>query len=95
MVKINWTPQSKKDLVSIAEFIAQDSVKYAKIQIKRIRERVRQLSKFPNLGRIVPELENPRIRELVLGNYRIIYLIVADGRIDILSIHHSSKLLNF
>lgn len=71
MVKINWTPQSKNDLISIAEFIAQDSAKFAKIQIKRIRERVVQLASFPYSGREVPELENPRIRELVLGNFRI------------------------
>jgi addiction module RelE/StbE family toxin len=95
MVKINWTPQSKNDLVSIAEFIAQDSTKYAKIHIKRIREGVRQLSNFPNSGRIVSELDNPRIREVVLGNYRIIYLLVTDERIDILTVHHASKPLNF
>lgn len=93
MVKINWTPQSQNDLISIAEFIAQDSKKYAKLHIKRIRERVRQLSEFPNSGRILPELDNPRIREIVLGNYRIIYLFVNAERIDILTVHHSAKLL--
>ena len=95
MVKINWTPQSKGDLISIADFIAQDSTKYAKIQVKRIRERVRQLSSFPNSGREVPELDNPRIREIILGSYRIIYLIATDERIDILTIHHSARLLNY
>lgn len=95
MVKINWTPQSRNDLISIAEFIAQDSRKYAKIQVRRIRERVRQLVHFPKSGRIVPELENPRIREVIMGNYRIIYLIATDERIDILTIHHAAKLLDF
>jgi len=32
MVKINWTPQSSYDIDNIAEFIAKDSEKYAKIQ---------------------------------------------------------------
>lgn len=94
MVKINWTTQAKNDLISIAEYIGQNSKKYARIQIQRIRERVRQLPKHPNSGRIVPELENPRIRELVLGNYRIIYCLVSDERIDILTVHHSARLLN-
>ena len=94
MVKINWTPQSKNDLISIAEFIAQDSRKYAKIQVKRIRERVKQLAKFPSSGRIVPELENPRIREIIVGNYRIIYLLATDKRIDVLTIYHSARILN-
>ena len=94
MVKINWTPQSKNDLISIAEFISQDSIKYAKIQVNRIRERARQLSNFPNSGRIVLELDNPRIREVIIGSYRIIYLIATDERIDILTVHHSAKIIN-
>jgi len=94
MVKINWTPQSKNDLISIAEYIAQDSRKYARIQVQRIRERARQLATLPNSGRIVPELGNPKIREVILGNYRIIYFTATDERIDILTVHHSAKLLN-
>ncbi len=72
MVKINWTPQSKNDLISIAEFIGQNSKKYARIQVQRIRDRISQLREHPNSGKVVSELENPRIRELVMGNYRII-----------------------
>lgn len=94
MVKINWTTQAKNDLISIAEFIGKSSRKYARIQIQRIRERTRQLKEYPNSGRVVPELENPRIRELILGNYRIIYCLVSDERIDILTVHHSAQLLN-
>ncbi len=94
MAQLNWTTQAKNDLISIAEYIAQDSRKYARIQIQRIRERARQLRKHPNSGRIVPELENPRIRELILGNYRIIYCMVSDERVDILTVHHSARLLN-
>ena len=93
MVKINWTPQSKIDLVSIAEFIAQDSQKFARIQIKRIRERVKQLKKFPNSGRRVPEYGDDSLKELILGNYRIIYRLRSGDRIDIITVHHSAKRL--
>ena len=65
-----------------------------KIQITRIRERARKMVEFPNSGRKVPELDNPRIREVFSGNYRIVYYLVSDGRIDILTVHHSAKLLN-
>jgi len=94
MAQLNWTNQSKNDLISIAEYISQDSRKYARIQIKRIRERARQLKTHPNSGRIVPELDNPRIRELIIGNYRIIYCLVSEERVDILTVHHSARLLN-
>jgi plasmid stabilization system protein ParE len=70
MARLNWTDLSIDDLINIAEFISKDSVKYSIIQIKRIRERARLLKIQPLLGRIVPELKDETIRELILGNYR-------------------------
>ena len=78
---------------NIAEFIALDSVHYAKIQIKRFFDKVEVLKKYPHIGRIVPERNNPDLRELILGNYRIIYKIIASNRIDTITIHHSKRLL--
>lgn len=95
MVTLNWTPQAKNDLISIAEYIARHSQKYARIQVQRIRQRARQLVEFPDSGRIVPELDNPRIREVIMGNYRIVYYRVNDERIDILTVHHSARILRF
>lgn len=93
MARLNWTELSINDLINIAEFISKDSAKYSVIQIKRIRERARLLKTQPFLGRIVPEINNEFVRELILGNYRIIYKIISEERIDILTIHHSAKLL--
>jgi addiction module RelE/StbE family toxin len=93
MARLNWTELSINDLANIAEFISKDSFKYATIQVKRIRERARLLRTKPFLRRIVPEIQDDSIRELILGNYRIIYKIVSEERIDILTVHHSAKLL--
>lgn len=95
MVVINWTEQAKNDLVSIAEFIALDSKRFALITVQNLRQSVQQLKKFPNSGRIVPELNNAKLRELVYGNYRIIYLLRESDTIDILTIHHTSRNLRF
>ena len=62
MVKISWSEQAKNDLISIAEFIGQDSQKYARIQVKRIREHTSQLKTLPYSGRPVPEFEMNTIR---------------------------------
>lgn len=94
MAKLNWTEQSIDDLVNIAEFIAKDSTKFSQIQIRRIRERAKILKRQPLLGRIVPEMGNDSIREVILGSYRIIYKVITPKRIDILTVHHSSKSLN-
>ncbi|MEI8047688.1 MAG: type II toxin-antitoxin system RelE/ParE family toxin [Bacteroidota bacterium] len=78
MARLNWTEQSIDDLLNIAEFISKDSVKYAVIQIRRIRERARILKTQPFLGRIVPEMNNDSTRELILGNYQIIYKFISE-----------------
>jgi len=93
MVEINWTDQAIEDIENIAQFIVQDSPRYAKIQVQRFLTRVDILQTQPKLGRIVPEVGEDQLRELIQGNYRIIYRIVTDSLIDILTIHHSRRLL--
>lgn len=94
MARLNWTDQALTDLTNIAEFIRKDSVTYAKLTVQRIRITAKQISKFPFSGRMIPETEITTLREIIIGNYRLIYYIVSPERIDIIAVFHSSKLLN-
>ena len=91
MVRINWTIQAKEDLKSILDYISIDSKKYAKLQVLRIMRRTQILKSHIRIGKVVVEIQNKNIREIVLGNYRIIYKIVTESRVDILTIHHSAR----
>lgn len=91
MVQINWTFQAKNDLKDIAEYISKDSKIYAKRQVSKIKKRTVILKSQAYSGREVPEVQNDTIRELIEGNYRIIYKIINDNQIDILTIHHSAR----
>lgn len=51
------------------------------------------LQKSPKIGRIVPEFGDKNVRELIIGFYRIIYRIKSINEIDILTVHHSKRLL--
>lgn len=93
MVEVNWTDQALKDIENVAEYIAKDSLKFAAIQVKIFFDRVKILADLPYSGKIVPEINKEKIRELNSGNYRIIYLIVNKHRIDILTIHNGYRLL--
>ena len=93
MAKVRWTIQSIRDIENIAEFIAKDSEKYAIIQTQRFFEVVGVLTSQPEIGKIVPELNRSNIKELILGNYRIIYVIKLNQEIDIITVHHSKRLL--
>ena len=91
MVRINWTIQAKDDLKSIAEYISRDSVRYAKLQVIKIRTKTKILKSHNKIGKMVSEIGDQNIRELIQGNYRIIYKIVSKDQVDILTVHHTSR----
>lgn len=93
MVEVKWTKRALQDLEEIAEYIAKDSPFYAELTIQKLFAKPSILKKFPQIGREVPEFEIKSIRELISGNYRIIYRIVNSRKIDILSVFHTARLL--
>ncbi|MCX6319594.1 MAG: type II toxin-antitoxin system RelE/ParE family toxin [Bacteroidetes bacterium] len=92
MVKIVWTELALEDLRSIYDYISRDSKVYAERVVDKIILRADQLENFPNSGRVVPEFEDVTIRELIQGNYRIIYKTSAT-QVSIIRIHHSARIL--
>ncbi|MCF8371486.1 MAG: type II toxin-antitoxin system RelE/ParE family toxin [Bacteroidales bacterium] len=91
MVQVRWLKSARDDLRQIYDFISQDSQRYATYQIQIIKKRTELLKSHPRIGRIVPEINNANIRELVEGNCRIIYRIVSGSRIDVLMVHHGAR----
>ncbi len=91
MVQINWTKIAVDDLKSIYDFISKGSKKYAQLEVIKIKTRTKILKTKPLIGKEVIEKGNLAVRELVEGNYRIIYKIIDKDKIDILTIHHSSR----
>ena len=65
MARLIWTIQASEDLENIFSYISKDSIKYARIQIIRIRDRVNMIKKQPQSGRIVPEIGDENLRELI------------------------------
>lgn len=94
MVEVNWTALALEDLDDIAKYISKDSVRYAKLTIRTLLLSTDILTNTPKIGRIVPEFNNSLIRELIRGNYRIVYRIVSTKKIDILTVHHSARHLS-
>lgn len=92
MVKIIWTHIAIDDLEDIFKYISKDSFLYAKRQVLKIRNCTEILKLHPKSGRIVPELNDKNIRELIEGNYRIIYRYLSvKNCIEILTIHNSYR----
>ena len=93
MVKIIWTDRAIHDLDNIGEYIAKDSPRYASLTVERLFHSADILETQPKLGRIVPEFDDDTIRELIYKSYRIVYKIIDNYRIDVLTIHHSARQL--
>ncbi len=91
MVRIIWLVEAQKDLKSIFDFIASVSPRFAKFQVKEIKQRVKVLETFPRAGKIVEEIGNTKIREIVFSNYRIVYRINTEREVLILMIHHGAR----
>ena len=93
MVEIIWTDTAIQDLIDIGDYISKDSERYAEITVGKLFDSVDILEKFPLSGKMVPEIQNQAIRELIRGNYRIVYQIIDNIRIDILTIHNNARLI--
>ena len=91
-MKIIWSPLAIDRASEIAEYIAQDKPDAAEKWINTIFSKVEQLKSTPEIGRVVPEILNDQFRELIYGNYRIIYRI-EKKQISILTIRHGKQIL--
>ncbi len=92
--KIKWTLRALNDLNNIYEFIAKDSRRYAQIQVENIQNSVSNLARFPLMGHNVPEFPHLSYREILVGNYRVLYRFKEDQeQIIVMSVVHGRRLL--
>jgi len=93
--KVFWTLSAKKDLEDIIEYISKDSIEITVEKYEKIKEAAQQLNRYPEHGRIVPELSDQNIRkyrEIIISPWRLMYkteanivyvMAVIDGRRNI------------
>ena len=91
-MKIFWSPLAVERASEIVDYIAQDKPLAAEKWIQTVFSKVEQLRLNPEIGRIVPEINDRLFRKLFYGNYRIIYHIETK-QISILTIRHGKQIL--
>ena len=92
MRSVLWTVQARDDLTAISEYIGRDSAHYAAITVTRLTEAAEQIGQFPESGRIVPELGDSSVREILRRPYRIVYRLVGNDHVHILTVYHSARI---
>ena len=91
-MNVIWAKSAKTHLDGIYNYIALDSVYYAKNVIDRITSRSKQIAGMPFSGRKVPEFDDDQIREVIESPYRIIYRI-KEERIEVVAVVHGARFL--
>ena len=90
MIDVNWTESALDDLKAIRDYIARDSSYYAQKVVDEAFDKTDNLSMWPNMGRKVPEENDPTIRELSHYSYRIIYQTL-ETQVNILTVIHGKQ----
>ena len=90
MTRIVWTEPAVSDLDSIHAYISRDTDVYAAAVISEIFDCVDRLAHFPQSGRVVPEMDDACTREVIVGNYRVIYDTTGEA-VRILSVIHGAR----
>jgi addiction module RelE/StbE family toxin len=91
VTRIVWAPQAIEDVEAIRAYVSRDSVRYADLLVERIVSAVSRLERNPLSGRVVPEVGDASIREVIHGSYRIVYRVRLDV-VEIATVFHGARL---
>ena len=72
MSRPTWTPAAKRDLAVIKKYISRDSKTNAGRFNQKIRQAVQGATRFPEAGSLVLDFDECDLREIFVGNYRVI-----------------------
>ena len=86
------TERSRQDLQEIVTFIARDSSAHARRFGNELIDQALSIGNFPEMGRTVPELGDPAVREIIHGSYRIVYeLLHEPNAVFVLRFWHGAR----
>jgi toxin ParE1/3/4 len=92
MPNVRWTRPALSDLNDIVRYMSRDDPSAVRRLASKLREVTPALKDQAQLGRMVPETGNESIRELVRGNYRVMYR-VANSEVQILAVVEAHRLV--
>lgn len=87
---VAWTPEARRTLEEVAQFIAQDSLEGVRRVLNEALETATSLETLPDCGRVVPEIGDPAIREVLVFRYRLMYRVTPDS-VAILAFIHGAR----
>lgn len=87
MVRIRWSRRVVAEIHEAREYLQLYSPAFAERFTDAIFAKCTLLEQQPLMGRIVPEAERADVRELLFKKYRLVYQVVNNAEILILTLH--------
>jgi plasmid stabilization system protein ParE len=93
-MNVVWSNYAQEKVMEISLRISIDNLLVAEQWVNDIFDKTKSLSSFPRMGRKVPEVKRVDVRELLFGNYRIIYhYSELTQQVTVLTVRHVKQLL--
>jgi addiction module RelE/StbE family toxin len=70
--KVEYSPTALFDLEDIADYIARDNPVAPEQWVDKLIAAAEKVASHPRSGRAVPETDDPKIREVIVGDYRLV-----------------------
>ena len=87
-----WSDPAVDDLEAAVQFVARDSEAYARSLAQLAIDAAESLQSFPHRGHRLPDRQLSRFRELIIGSYRLVYLVEKE-RVLIVAVLHGHRAL--
>ncbi len=94
MAEVIWTIKAVEQVEQISSFIEKNSPFQARRVVQLIIRETRKLRDHTRIGKMIPEVQEDRYRELRVFSYRILYRILDEDRIAIIGVVHGQRLFD-
>jgi len=92
--EIRFAQSAQDDLDDIVAWYESQLAPDAGVRlVSSIIERVEQLGSFPESGKVVPEFDEPHLRELQLSPFRILYRTDDSNVVNVVRVWRSERLM--
>ena len=90
MAKVVWTAEAERWLLRIHDYIAIDKPAAAFEVVESLYRRAEILAEFPDIGHTHTSPSGRKVRILLWGHYRIVYVRKPPDEVHILGVFHGA-----
>lgn len=88
--RVTWSFKGRLELADVWNYIKRESTANALRVLRDIAAAVDRLEEHPFSGRMVPEWNQPLLRELIVGSYRVMYSTKHE-EVVVFSVRHARR----